>query len=63
MNSIPYSSLFYTPKDLEELDRMIRQLPAKDQSLVYQFTMYTFNLANKLVTSDNSLNPLEKQSS
>lgn len=60
INSIPASSLFYTPKDLVELDEMIRALPEKDRALVYQFTMYTFNLANKLVTSDNSLISLEK---
>lgn len=60
MNPIPASSLFYTPESLEELDNMIRQLPAKDRGLVYRFTMHAFNLANKLVTEDNSLKSLEK---
>lgn len=52
MSAIPYSSLFYTPESLEELDKMIRQLPEKDRGLVYQYTMFTFNLANKLVTDE-----------
>lgn len=52
MSAIPYSRLFYTPESLEELDKMIRQLPEKDRGLVYQYTMFTFNLANKLVTDE-----------
>ena len=48
-NPIPHSSLFVTPESLEALDQMIRRLPANDQATAYQYTMYAFNLAHKLV--------------
>jgi hypothetical protein len=62
INPIPASSLFVTPDSLVHLDEMIRRLPSKDQALVYQYTMFTFNLANKLVTDANPLISLEEQS-
>lgn len=46
---IPHSSLFVTPKDLTELDVMIRQLPATEHATVYQYVMFAFNLAYKLI--------------
>ena len=49
MSVIPKSSLFMTPASLEQLDEMIRQLPAKQQGTAYHFTMLAFNLAHKLV--------------
>lgn len=45
---IPYSSLFATPESLEALDEQIRQLPASQRGLAYQYTMMAFNLAHKL---------------
>jgi hypothetical protein len=48
-NPIPRSSLFVTPESLADLDRMIRQLPYNERATVYQYVMYAFNLAHKLV--------------
>ncbi len=52
MSPIPKSSLFVTPESLDQLDEMIRQLPAKQRSLAYHFSMLSFNLANKLVEDE-----------
>lgn len=49
MSVIPKSSLFATPESLEQLDQMIRTLPANQRSVAYHYTMLAFNLANKLV--------------
>ena len=54
-NPIPYSSLFYAPKSLVELDEMIRQLPESDRGLVYRFTMHAFNLAHNLTEQANEV--------
>lgn len=48
-NPIPRSSLFVTPESLADLDEMIRQLPATERATVYQYVMYAFNLAHKLI--------------
>ena len=51
-SSIPHSSLFVTPASLEQLDEMIRQLPAAQRSVAYHYTMLAFNLAHKLAQED-----------
>jgi len=48
-NPIPRSSLFVTPESFADLDRMIRQLPYNERGTIYQYVMYAFNLAHKLV--------------
>ena len=48
-NPIPRSSLFVTPESLDALDQMIRLLPTKERGTVYQYVMFAFNLAHKLV--------------
>ena len=48
-NPIPRSSLFVTPESLNDLDQMIRLLPTKERGTVYQYVMFAFNLAHKLV--------------
>ena len=48
-NPIPRSSLFVTPESLADLDQKIRQLPAEERATVYQYVMYAFNLAHKLI--------------
>ena len=48
-NPIPRSSLFVTPDSLNDLDQMIGQLPATERATVYQYVMFAFNLAHKLV--------------
>jgi hypothetical protein len=48
-NPIPRSSLFVTPESLADLDEMIRQLPATERATVYQYVMFAFNLAHKLI--------------
>ncbi len=48
-NPIPRSSLFVTPESLADLDQMIQQLPAEERATVYQYVMFAFNLAHKLV--------------
>ena len=48
-NPIPRSSLFVTPESMTDLDQMIQQLPATERATVYQYVMFAFNLAHKLV--------------
>ena len=48
-NPIPRSSLFVTPESMTDLDQMIQQLPAEERATVYQYVMFAFNLAHKLV--------------
>jgi len=48
-NPIPRSSLFVTPESLDALDQMIRLLPTNERGTIYQYVMYAFNLAHKLV--------------
>lgn len=48
-NPIPHSSLFVTPKSVEDLDSFIRQLPDNERPLAYHYTMLAFNLAYKMV--------------
>ena len=49
-NPIIRSSLFVTPKDFADLDRMIRNIGTpEEQRLVYLGTMMALNLAHKLV--------------
>ena len=48
-NPIPRSSLFVTPDSLNDLDQMIRLLPTTERATVYQYVMFAFNLAHKLV--------------
>jgi hypothetical protein len=49
-NPIIRSSLFVTPKDFADLDRMIRNIgTGEEQRLVYLGTMMALNLADKLV--------------
>ena len=49
---IPKSSLFATPESLEQLDLMIRELPANQRSVAYHYTMLAFNTANKLLEDE-----------
>jgi hypothetical protein len=49
---IPHSSLFATPASLEQLDEMIRHLPASQRSVAYHYPMLAFNLAHKLTQKD-----------
>lgn len=51
-SSIPRSSLFVTPASLEQLDEMIRQLPASQRSVAYHYTMLAFNLAHKIAQEE-----------
>ena len=55
-NPIPRSSLFVTPESMADLDQMIRQLPATERATVYQYVMFTFNLAHKLVEEESKEN-------
>jgi hypothetical protein len=49
-NPIIRSSLFVTPKDFADLDRMIRNIGTpEEQRLVYLGSMMALNLAHKLV--------------
>ena len=52
VQAIPYSSLFATPESLTALDEQIRQLPAEQRSIAYQYTMLAFNLAHKLALEE-----------
>ena len=56
MSIIPKSSLFATPESLEQLDQMIRTLPANQRSVAYHFTMLAFNTANKLLEDSKKQN-------
>lgn len=47
-DSIPRSSLFYTPENTCELHEMIKKLSREEQQVAYQYTMFAFNLAYKL---------------
>jgi hypothetical protein len=50
LNPIIRSSLFRTPKDFADLDRMIRNIgTTEEQRLVYLGSMMALNLAHKLV--------------
>ena len=51
-SSIPRSSLFVTPASLEQLDEMIRQLPASQRSVAYHYTMLAFNLTHKIAQEE-----------
>lgn len=48
-NPIPHSSLFVTPNSVAHLDELIRQLPATEHAIIYQYVMYAFNLAYKII--------------
>ena len=49
-NPVIRSSLFVTPKDFADLDRMIRNIgTGEEQRLVYLGAMMALNLAHKLV--------------
>ena len=55
-NPIIRSSLFVTPKDFADLDRMIRNIgTAEEQRLVYLGSMMALNLAHKLVEEQKEL--------
>jgi hypothetical protein len=43
--SIPRSSLFFTPESTCELHEMIKKLSHEEQQVAYQYTMFAFNLA------------------
>ncbi len=56
MNSIPRSSLFATPENLEALDRQIRSLNTDaERAIAYQYTMLAFNLAYKMVEEEKEI--------
>ncbi len=46
---IPHCRLFHTPESTYELDCMIKKLSREEQTIAYQYTMFAFNLAHKLV--------------
>jgi hypothetical protein len=50
MNPVMKSSLFACPQSYEELDLMIRELATQEErSIAYRYSMFTLNLAHKLV--------------
>ena len=55
INLIPRSSLFGTPEDLHALDLQIRTLGTdEERSIAYQYTMYAFNLAHKMIEAEKA---------
>ncbi len=54
-NPILRSRLFATPKDLDDLDQMIRSLnTASERAIAYEYTMFAFNLAHELVEQEKA---------
>ena len=53
INPIPKCELWNTPTTLEQLDKMVQQLPAVQRALVYNHVMMTLNLCHKLVEDNN----------
>ena len=56
-DSIPRSSLFYTPQSTCELHEMIKKLSLEEQHVAYQYSMFAFNLAYKLTQDAKNAQP------
>jgi hypothetical protein len=59
-NPIPHSNLFATPV-LEDVQRFINTLPAKEQANANLVFMFTLNAAHKMVEDAIELNEIHKE--
>ena len=54
INPIPKCEFWKTPDSMDQLDKMIQQLPTLQRALVYNHVMMTLNLCHKLVENKNA---------